>query len=649
MSWKNYLANTQETKYNITHLDAVKDLNNNCVLDYVLRCLEIAEKETQTANMQVRKLALRTIQWMDVAKCGSTIDRARWKALCPSICLDVHTEASAAIYLAEAPSEDDEWTKKVVAALIQTHGLVGQYIMGECSLSAFDVFKEIDIPKPILFRTLKIITHAVMAGVSESLWKEHQVKVNALLTNIVNGIYKTETAEVRLKKLFPAFKYAELTEDEQELYTSIFNQASIWYPTASLEDFNRTELNTIFSFVKSHMAPEITHIDFYNLLREFSYDKNDTRTTNVYKKRILEVLLREMSEETAGIAEKEHVSINCVKDANCLKFVVQFTPVCEALINFCVEAERSNFATYQKNILTIFDMFGFRRDVFDRLSNERDYLDTMNNAKASTKLSILDYIQGETIVDVGSGGGVLLDEIAAKYPDKKVSGTDISQSVIEHLNKKIQNEHRTYNVFEHNFVHQRLWTPVDNIIFSSIMHEIYSYTELNRRKFNMDSVACALFNAYHSLNQGGRVIIRDGVKTESSRTVSVKFKEEDAFRLAKNFLKDFQGLPELRNENGQLTNVTVYQDTITADINIIREMLYTITWGPMSYPQEVQEQFGYLTLNEYVDLLKTTGFMVRTAEQLIEPGYEEHLSDKVDLLDFTWNDIPTTCIIVAEK
>ena len=181
------------------------------------------------------------------------------------------------------------------------------------------------------------------------------------------------------------------------------------------------------------------------------------------------------------------------------------------------------------------------------------------------------------------------------------------------------------------------------------MHEIYSYTELNRRKFNMDSVACALFNAYHSLNQGGRVIIRDGVKTENSRIVSVKFKDEDTFRLAKNFLKDFQGLPELRNANGQIENITVYQNTITANINLIREMLYTITWGPMSYPQEVQEQFGYLTLNEYVDLLKTTGFTVKTAEQLVEPGYEEHLSDKVDLIDFTWNDIPTTCIIVAEK
>ena len=56
-----------------------------------------------------------------------------------------------------------------------------------------------------------------------------------------------------------------------------------------------------------------------------------------------------------------------------------------------------------------------------------------------------------------------------------------------------------------------------------------------------------------------------------------------------------------------------------------------------------------MTLNEYIELLKTTGYKVHTAQQIVEPGYEEHLKDKVELLDFNWADIPTTCIIVAEK
>ena len=119
--------------------------------------------------------------------------------------------------------------------------------------------------------------------------------------------------------------------------------------------------------------------------------------------------------------------------------------------------------------------------------------------------------------------------------------------------------------------------------------------------------------------------------------------------MAQNYLKDFKGLSELRNEDGAWENVTVYQDTITADINLIREMLYTITWGPMSYPQEVKEQFGYLTLNEFVRMLESTGYKIHKAEQFVETGYEEHLKNKVDLIDFKWSDIPSTCIIVAEK
>jgi hypothetical protein len=85
------------------------------------------------------------------------------------------------------------------------------------------------------------------------------------------------------------------------------------------------------------------------------------------------------------------------------------------------------------------------------------------------------------------------------------------------------------------------------------------------------------------------------------------------------------------------------------EINLMRELLYTITWGPMSYPQEVQEQFGYLTLEQYKTVLKELGLDIVEAREFTEPGYPEHLDDKVELFNFSWNDIPSNCIIVAEK
>lgn len=43
-----------------------------------------------------------------------------------------------------------------------------------------------------------------------------------------------------------------------------------------------------------------------------------------------------------------------------------------------------------------------------------------------TKDSIVGYVAGDSVVDVGSGGGILLDKLEARFPDKKVIGTDIS-------------------------------------------------------------------------------------------------------------------------------------------------------------------------------------------------------------------------------
>lgn len=648
-NWFKYLNTTTEIKYNVANVSSMAEMDATRVAKYVERCLEIAKADLMIVDSKYHKLILRTLQWMDVAKCGSEEDRLLWKTQCPNICLDIHNEASAEIYRHNSDEGDDEWTKNIVYHLIKTHGLVGQYIMGETRLSSHAVLQTLGLEKDALFKILKILNHAVIAGVSEDLWKRVNVRINMLLVQIVNGIYKDDDTLTRLKKLFPAFNNIErLTEDEELLYQNIFNNVNLWYPTIALQNFSRQELNTIFKMLSSYDFSNIKHISFYDISKELSYDRNGVRKENVYKKRIIEVLLREMSENNLKICKNEHVCISCEVDSDCLRFKVTFTPACIALINFCIEAERSGLMTYQKNIITIFDIFGFRRDVFDRLSNEEQYLETMNNAQNSTKLSILDYVQGDTVVDVGSGGGVLLDLLEKNFPDKQIVGTDISANVIEALENKVNKEHHNYQIWQHNFVHNALWSPVDTIIFSSIIHEIFSYTEYDGLKFNLASVKQALNNATWSLNHGGRIVIRDGVKTASNEIVSIRIKDEDTLVLAKNFLRDFKGLPELRDENGWQTLI-VNGNQITANINLIREMLYTITWGAMSYAQEVQEQFGYLTLNDYVDLLKSLGLNIVEAREFTECGYPQHLNNKVELLDFTWDDIPSNCIIVAEK
>ena len=84
--------------------------------------------------------------------------------------------------------------------------------------------------------------------------------------------------------------------------------------------------------------------------KNLAYDYEGKRKENIYKKRIIELCLREYAENIEDKKSKEHVNIVTEIKGDTLFFDVKFTPVCESLITFCVEAERSGFMDYQKNI-----------------------------------------------------------------------------------------------------------------------------------------------------------------------------------------------------------------------------------------------------------------------------------------------------------
>ncbi|MDF0752807.1 hypothetical protein NLU14_21515, partial [Marinobacter sp. 71-i] len=68
---------------------------------------------------------------------------------------------------------------------------------------------------------------------------------------------------------------------------------------------------------------------------------------------------------------------------------------------------------------------------------------------------------------------------------------------------------------------------VDTVIFSSILHELYSYIPYNGARFNRDTVAAALRSAFDVLSDGGRIIIRDGIMTEPDARRVIRFLQPD--------------------------------------------------------------------------------------------------------------------------
>lgn len=641
--WLKYLFLAEKNQFNVEKVDSVENVTENITLKYVEKTLELAQ--FSKLKGKYKKALLLTLQWSEVAKGGSEKIRKEWEK--NGYCLDIHNEASAEIYLNE--SNNDLWTTKVVYALIKTHGLLGQFIRGEVLFSEHEPLISLlntgVISSEDLSKILQELNYCVIvAATSNTLYNKIKSQINVFIHKLCfNRSLSCDLGKCgRLQRMFPtAFQdVKKLTKEEKKLYTNVLSYHDIWYPEIALDSFTRTEINTIFHLISLEDRRKIKHISFYPLSKTLFYDYEGKREVNIYKKRIIELSLKEIQE---GLETSKHVKFVCEKQGNTLFFDVKFTKACESLIQFCIDAERSGIMDYQKNIVIIFDLFGFRKDVFDRLNNEKKYLDTMNETKHSRKEELLNYVTGNTIVDVGSGGGVLLDKLEKLYPNKRIIGTDISANVIDSLNKKIKTEKHSYTVMNHNFVEKPLDFKVDTIIFSSILHEVFSYTEFKGEKFNIESVKIALKNAYESLNEGGCILIRDGILTNNNDVKSLVLKTQEGIDFCKNFIRDFKGL------NDRLCIPCLNKNILTGDINFLREFLYTYTWGLDSYSCEVNEQFGYFTLRAYNEFLTSLGLKILVSDEYLEEGYRTHLEPLVTLENFDFKDIPSNCILVAKK
>ena len=638
--WLEFLTETDNVYVNAERLESIGSLSGKETLMYVMRTLDILEEISKRDALakEEKEIIETTLKWSEVAKGGLSKERSKWRE--KGYPLDIHNIASAYIYRDETGDEGFIYT------LIKTHGVIGQCIRGEISVSenkellAYRDVKGIDLQR-ILFA----LNECVMRAVSENIWKENKVSVESMIRDIVAGELKEFSAQYRLQRLCPSemeFFDSDVSFFEKE----IFPKFELWYFEAALSSFDmgqiRTILTNILRSVKAS-GKEVKRLNFKPLSDNLYYDYEEKKHVNVYKKRIIEKYLLDASVQNVDIE---------VKVENKSAFVdFNFSKVCEKLIEFCVEAERSGLLTFEKSIIVLYDMFGFRRDAFDRLNNEDKYLSTMNDVTLSTKDGIIDYVSGESVVDVGSGGGILLDKLESTFPDKQVIGTDISTNVIETLNQKKHREGHNWNVMVHNFVDGTMEKEVGSIIFSSILHEIYSYTEGENGRFDIESVKHALQNAYDSLGKGGRIVIRDGVKTKGNAVRKIRFKTAAGLDFFKNYVKDFKGLKDIP-EDKKVLSIDDKTLTVSGDINFIREFLFTYTWGTESYAHEVQEQFGYFTLDEYKSFFEELGAKIIVAKELLEPGYPDNLERYLDLLDENGDETEypySNCIIVAEK
>lgn len=645
--WLSYLYYTEHHGISMEHVEVVEQVSGRETLSYVLRTLELLEEDASAGRCtgEEYELIKVVLQWSEVSKGGTAKEREYWRSR--GYALDIHNLASAEIFrnqceeTAKKDSGKDfpgqDFTEQAVT-LIRTHGLIGQALRGEVLVRQSEPLLELlkYREKASLYRVVSVLNHCIIGGVKEELWEKVGGEAQALIRRILEGDFTEFPTRERMIRLDG--RMAEADEELTQLFEhEIFPRYELWYFQSAFADFSLEQIKWLLKMVLKKVEEGVWYLSFKPLSDGLYYDYQGKKHLNLYKERIIEKYMRDNS--------VENVELVAWRFAHAMLVDFRFSAVCEKLIDFCVEAERSGLLTFEKSITVLYDMFGFRRDEFDRLNNEDRYLAIMNDSEESTKNSIVDYVVGESIVDVGSGGGVLLDLLEERYPERKIIGTDISDNVLQVLEEKKKSEGHRWTVRRHNFAEGPFDEKVHTILFSSILHEIFSYTETESGRFEIGTVKRALRYAYDSLKPGGRIVIRDGVKSPVDDSVmEIRFKDPAGLEFFRNFIKDFQGLKDIEDKKIEIFEE---ENRVRACTNFAREFLYTYTWGPQSYAHEVQEQFGYFTIREYREFWESLGARIIRCDSFLEQGYVTHLQPKVELEPDRYPD--SNCIVVAEK
>lgn len=665
--WLKLIVQAEEQIVNLERVESLEELDRrNPVLDYVERSLQLLDQLPR--SIWIKELVEETLIWSETAKGGTLKERLLWQE--EGINCFVHNIGSAQLYGKHLSGTVSD-KSALVHQLIETHGLIGQQIRGEVppevNKPLRDLVEEQLLTAEELERLLTVLNHCIIGAVSPELWLNVEHEVKQLITLIASGELASPMPmkeRLRRMRLGPISRgedftteWAKLTEEgfHAERLESLSNTI-FWYVESAMQTFSLEQFLKVMVLAAQRAQNEpLRHISFEQVMNSIYYDYKGVKKINVYKKRIIEKYLSELTWEDIEKGtlpdENPHLMLRPYAKEHLpdtVFFQFQFSAAAEKLIEFCMEAEKSPL--YERAVLLLFDLFELRRDAFDRFHNEDTYLSQMNNT-ADYKAVILEHVIGKKVLDIGPGGGVLLDLLEERMPEVTPIGIDISSNVVEALRQRKQREGRQWEVLQGDALNLEDFVEagtVGTVIFSSILHELYSYVPLDGKKFNHDTVSAALRSAFDVLSVGGAIIIRDGIMTEPTALLrKVRFLEEDGMAWLERYAKDFAGR--------QLQYQRLGEEEVLMTVNDAMEFLYTYTWGEEAYIHEVQEQFGYFTPTEFASFIEQTlgkQAKIEVFRHYLQEGYTEALRDRVRFMDESGQEVAlpdSTCFIVIRK
>ena len=264
------------------------------------------------------------------------------------------------------------------------------------------------------------------------------------------------------------------------------------------------------------------------------------------------------------------------------------------------------------------------------------YLERMNiSLTKSTKSYLPLYTIGKTnILDVGCADGQLMKKIQQVNPSAYVYGIDINQQSVD---KAVENRCTAY-CLSIDELPQSLENTFDCIIFSSVLHEISSYSN---EPYSTTPITNALKRAYKLLTSDGIIIIRDGLRDTSNELCKLQFVNKE----------DEQWLKRFREETQYPGYYYEASNEYVCSTSLAQEFLATWTWGPDSWDREVKERFCLLSEDYWQWIVQDAGFEIQFLSKSKEE-YPKFLLPKVKISTPLGNEpfFPfMTCTIIAKK
>ena len=286
----------------------------------------------------------------------------------------------------------------------------------------------------------------------------------------------------------------------------------------------------------------------------------------------------------------------------------------------------------------------------------RAYAQGMDAAATAKFGDIKPFIVEGKIVDVGCATGSLVSLLAKEFPESDIIGIEAVRRFYEY--SKMQEYGNPFvffyrrNITDQNFKEN----TINTFIYSSVMHEIYSYIGERAMKE-------VLKHAYVQLSFGGRIIIRDVVGPDSpDGVILMELNNKDGkaegnigelsthakfFR----FAKDFK--PRRVKFSEEAINGKKFIKLNRRDAyEYISKMSYVDNWE-----SEMREEFGFYTFDQWAEELGKAGFkVVGGSRPFRNPHITENMyKGKVAFYGFARGKLlpedfpPTNMILAGEK